>query len=151
MRVFRALIARLRGRRGAADTPGFTVDTPGLTVVAEAFDDTEAASSVLARASRWDPRRHAVLRHHLVLPAGFVPQARELLAEDGWTLRACEADPHPHPSGIDQETDRFVAVRVQRLDALSCSQEASRMASLLQRMRGRALGWDALQPDDGGR
>ncbi|QGK72122.1 hypothetical protein GIY23_07630 [Allosaccharopolyspora coralli] len=137
-------------RRRAADTAGFTIDTPGLTVVADAFDDTEAASSVLDRASQWDPRRHAVLRHHLVLPVESVPSARELLAEEGWTLRACEADPHPVPAGLDPAANRFVAVRVQHLDALSCSQEASRMASLLQRLRGRALGWDALQPHDRG-
>ncbi|SHF45271.1 hypothetical protein [Streptoalloteichus hindustanus] len=42
-------------------------------------------------------------------------------------------------------TARLVAVRVQKLDALHCAQERSRMASLAQRLGGDALGWDALQ------
>ncbi|MFC7344108.1 hypothetical protein [Saccharopolyspora griseoalba] len=119
-----------------------SADDPDLVVVVESCDDAEAASAVLERSSGWRPEEPAVLRHHLSLPSDAINTARALLAQDGWELRPAEgpgADDRPDLAG-------FVAVRVQKLDALHCSQESSRMASLAQRHGGRAVGWDALQP-----
>jgi hypothetical protein len=111
--------------------PGLAIDSPGLVVVAEAFDLVEADSAVLARSPDWRADEPAVLRHHLLLPADQVERARQLLAQDGWELRGGEP---------------LHALRVQRLDALHCAQERARMASLAARLGGDSLGWDALQP-----
>ncbi|RKT53284.1 hypothetical protein [Saccharothrix australiensis] len=128
------LLSRWRDRRARRAEPTPEVDSPGLVVVVEAFDVAEADSAALARSPRWRPTAPAVLRHHLVLPPDQVERARELLAPDGWELRAGE---HCH------------ALRVQVLTALSCAQERSRMASLAQRLGGDWIGWDALQVPQG--
>ncbi|MCP2165293.1 hypothetical protein LX83_002142 [Goodfellowiella coeruleoviolacea] len=147
------------------------MDTPGLVVVAEAFDAAEADSAVLARSPRWVADQPAVLRHHLLLPASAVDRARDLLAPDGWQLRPAggpapeptapaptapaPAEPEPAspaPAAPDAAGAggaglvRVHALRVQRLDALSCAQERSRMAGLAQRLGGDSAGWDAMQP-----
>lgn len=127
-------IGRLRERFAGTREPELAIDSPGLVVVAEAFDPVEADSAVLARSPRWRADDLAVLRHHLVLPADQVEHARKLLAQDGWTLR--DGDPSH-------------ALRVQRLDALHCAQERARMASLATRLGGDSIGWDALQPGGG--
>ncbi|TWP48908.1 hypothetical protein FKR81_26825 [Lentzea tibetensis] len=125
------LLGRLRDLLSREREPELTIDSPDLVVVASAFDPAEADSAVLARSPDWRPDELAVLRHHLSLPADQVERARELLAPDDWTV----LDGSP-----------LHAVRVQKLDALHCAQERSRMASLAQRLGGEALGWDALQP-----
>ncbi|WP_371812907.1 hypothetical protein [Saccharopolyspora sp. ASAGF58] len=129
--------------RRARSRPVTSVDDPALEVVVTAFDETEAASAALARAERWQPELPAVLRHHLTLPECSIEAARTLLDADGWELR---------PGGRGSELaapglTALVALRVQRLDALHCSQESSRMAGLAQRHGGQSFGWDALQPD----
>ncbi|MGI5501799.1 hypothetical protein [Lentzea sp. CA-135723] len=126
-----SLLGRLRDRLRRREEPSLSIDDPGLVVVAEAFDHAEADSAVLARSPQWRADDLAVLRHHLRIPADQVERARELLSPDGWTLVAGDIS---HIS------------RVQKLDALHCAQERSRMASLAQRLGGEALGWDALQP-----
>jgi hypothetical protein len=135
------LLDRLRDLLGREREPELTPDTPGLVVVAEAFDPAEADSSVLARSPDWVADRPAVLRHHLALPGGRVDEARRILAQDGWTLRAAAgaAATGDGPVGLH-------ALRVQPLDALHCAQERSRMAGLAQRLGGDWSGWDALQP-----
>ncbi|MFD5830197.1 hypothetical protein [Lentzea sp. NPDC060358] len=125
------LLGRLRDALRREVVPALSADDPGLVVVVEAFEVGEADSAALARSPRWRADEPAVLRHHLRIPADQVERARELLAPDGWVLVAGEVS---HAS------------RVQKLDALHCSQERSRMASLAQRLGGDALGWDALQP-----
>ncbi|KAA2253022.1 hypothetical protein F0L68_33735 [Solihabitans fulvus] len=129
------LLDRLRDRHRDRRGPALTVDSPGLVVVAEAFDPAEADSAALARAHAWARERPAVLRHHLTLPEASVERAATLLAQDGWELR-------PDPA----RTDGWHATRVQALDALHCAQERSRMAGLAQRLGGDSAGWDALQP-----
>ncbi|GLY54961.1 hypothetical protein [Lentzea sp. NBRC 102530] len=125
------LLGRLRDMLRRDGVPSLSIDDPALVVVAEAFDISEADSAVLARSPRWRADELAVLRHHLRIPAEQVERARELLAPDGWVL-------------VDGAVSH--ASRVQKLDALHCAQERSRMASLAQRLGGEALGWDALQP-----
>jgi len=135
--------------RRSRPAPDLDPDRPDLVVVASAFDDAEAASVTLARAAAtapaWDAEGQAVLRHHLVLPAGQVADAVAVAAQDGYA----EARSGP-PAGVplpDVPDGRPVVLqRVQVLDALHCSQERSRMAGLAQRREGVALGWDALQP-----
>ncbi|MEJ2858074.1 MULTISPECIES: hypothetical protein [unclassified Saccharothrix] len=124
------LLGRLRDRLSRKGEPALEIDSPGLVVVAEAFDIAEADSAVLARSSDLRTTEPAVLRHHLTLPPDQVERARELLAPDGWTL-------------VPGEVSH--ALRVQVLTALSCAQERSRMASLAQRLGGDWIGWDALQ------
>lgn len=125
------LLGRLRELLRREDEPSLSIDDPGLVVVVEAFDIAEADSAALARSPQWRADELAVLRHHLRIPAEQVERARELLEPDGWVLVAGDI------SHIN---------RVQKLDALHCAQERSRMASLAQRLGGEALGWDALQP-----
>ncbi|HUQ57062.1 hypothetical protein [Lentzea sp.] len=125
------LLGRLRDMLRREADPGLSADDPDLVVVVEAFDIAEADSAALARSPEWRADEPAVLRHHLRIPADQVERARELLAPDGWVLVAGDVS---HVS------------RVQKLDALHCAQERSRMASLAQRLGGDALGWDALQP-----
>jgi len=136
--------------RRARPAPDLDPERSDLVVVASTFDDAEAASVALARAAAtppaWDAAAPAVLRHHLVLPAGQVADAVAVAAQDGYA--AAEAGP---PAGVplpDVPGGRPVVLqRVQVLDALHCSQERSRMAGLAQRRDGVALGWDALQPE----
>jgi len=125
------LLGRLRDLLRREDEPSLSIDDPDLVVVVEAFDIAEADSAALARSPRWRADELAVLRHHVRIPSDQVERARELLSPDGWVLVAGDIS---HIS------------RVQRLDALHCAQERSRMASLAQRLGGEALGWDALQP-----
>ncbi|MEV6718790.1 hypothetical protein AB0M48_42910 [Lentzea sp. NPDC051208] len=129
-----SLLSRLRDKLRRQDEPGLSMDDPALVVVVEAFDIAEADSAALARSPRWRADEPAVLRHHVRIPAEQVERARELLTPDGWVLVAGDIS---HIS------------RVQKLDALHCAQERSRMASLAQRLGGEALGWDALQKGDG--
>src|SRR5687768_10144225 len=124
------LLGRLRDMLHRQDEPALSVDDPALVVVVEAFDIAEADSAALARSPQWRADELAVLRHHVRIPAEQVERARELLTPDGWVLVAGDVS---HIS------------RVQKLDALHCAQERSRMASLAQRLGGEALGWDALQ------
>lgn len=124
------LLSRLRDLLHRQDEPALSVDDPALVVVVEAFDIAEADSAALARSPQWRADELAVLRHHVRIPAEQVERARELLTPDGWVLVAGDIS---HIS------------RVQKLDALHCAQERSRMASLAQRLGGEALGWDALQ------
>lgn len=123
--------------------PVISVDDPHLSVVVRSFDETEAASAALNAAQSWRPDDPAVLRHHVQLPAAELDRARELLESDGWTLRPAE-----EPTDQGSSANRMIsatALRVQKIDALHCSQESSRMAGLAQRLGGTALGWDALQ------
>jgi len=125
------LLGRLRDMLHRQDEPVLSIDDPELVVVVEAFDIAEADSAALARSPQWRADEPAVLRHHVRIPADQVERARELLTLDGWVVVAGDIS---HIS------------RVQKLDALHCAQERSRMASLAQRLGGEALGWDALQP-----
>ncbi|MCR6490111.1 hypothetical protein M8542_45600 [Amycolatopsis sp. OK19-0408] len=132
------LLDRLLDLVRKRETAGLTADTPGLEIVAEAFDPAVADSAVLAGSPAWVSTAPAVLRHHLLLPADRVEEAASILAQDGYELR------EPRPEG---ERTRVLAVRVQVLDALHCAQERSRMAGLAQRLGGDAPGWDAQQPE----
>jgi hypothetical protein len=114
----------------------------------EAFDETEAASATLARSPLWHPSSPAVLRHHLLLPANEREDSEHVLEEEGWAVRpGGRGQEIPSDDSRRQGRDLLavVALRVQHLDALRCSQESSRMAGLAQRGRGLSLGWDALQ------
>ncbi|WKG11252.1 hypothetical protein QX204_07240 [Nocardia sp. PE-7] len=109
-----------------------------LVVVASSFDDVEACSTALDRATELDREADAVLRHHLRLPAGQIEAACEIAGYDGYErAEATATAPDLVP---------IILQRVQRLDPLTCSQERSRMAGLAQRHDGVADGWDALQP-----
>jgi len=132
------LLDRLLDLVKKRETPGLTADTPGLKIVAEAFDPVVADSAVLAGSPTWVSTAPAVLRHHLLLPPDRLAEAASILAQDGYELR--EQSP-------SDDLTRVLAVRVQVLDALHCAQERSRMAGLAQRLGGDALGWDALQPE----
>ena len=123
--------------------PVISVDDPHLAVVVRAFDETAAASAVLDAAQSWEPDEPAVLRHHIRLPTAEIDTARGLLESDGWTLRT--EDDATDQGNHGQKMISAVALRVQKLDALHCSQESSRMAGLAQRLGGTSLGWDALQ------
>jgi hypothetical protein len=132
------LLHRLLDLVKKRETPGLTPDTPGLEIVAEAFDPAVADSAVLAGSPGWVAAAPAVLRHHLLLPPDRVAEAASILAQDGYELRE---------QGVSDGMARVHAVRVQVLDALHCAQERSRMAGLAQRLGGDAPGWDALQPE----
>ncbi|WP_372668944.1 hypothetical protein [Amycolatopsis kentuckyensis] len=132
------LLDRLLDLVKKRETAGLTPDSPGLEIVAEAFDPVVADSAVLAGSPAWVSTAPAVLRHHLLLPPDRVAEAASILAQDGYELREQSAD---------GARARVLAVRVQVLDALHCAQERSRMAGLAQRLGGDALGWDALQPE----
>ncbi|MFJ2668653.1 hypothetical protein ACIO14_30340 [Nocardia fluminea] len=109
-----------------------------LVVVASSFDDVEACSTALDRATALDREADAVLRHHLRLPAGQIAAACEIAGYDGYERAQAGA-----PA---EDLVPIILQRVQRLDPLTCSQERSRMAGLAQRHDGVADGWDALQP-----
>jgi len=132
------LLDRLRDLVKKHETAGLTPETPGLKIVAEAFDPVVADSAVLAGSPAWVRTAPAVLRHHLLLPPDRLAEAASILAQDGYELRK-QSD--------SEDPARVHAVRVQVLDALHCAQERSRMAGLAQRLGGDALGWDALQPE----
>ncbi|MBA8825610.1 hypothetical protein FHX42_002976 [Saccharopolyspora lacisalsi] len=153
MKNFRSPLARLRERFKSTRTPSLDIDDPELRTVVEAFDETEAASGALGRSTTWNSDRPAVLRHHLAVPARHVTAVRSLVEQDGWALREQDARGCPTEDSAHHDQDRTVtviALRVQLLDSLHCAQESSRMAGLAQRFRGRALGWDALQPEQAG-
>ncbi|MFD8247458.1 hypothetical protein [Nocardia sp. NPDC059691] len=115
-------------------------DRADLVVVASSFDDAEACSAALARATGLAPDAPAVLRHHLRIPPRHVQAVCALAAQEGYS-------PAPQVSGPGtDEFEPLILRRVQLLDALHCSQERSRMAGLAQRHDGHADGWDALQP-----
>ncbi|QLY33561.1 hypothetical protein H0264_16185 [Nocardia huaxiensis] len=124
---------RLLRRDGATELDPARAD---LVVVASSFDDAEACSAALGRATDWIPGEQVVLRHHLVIPADRVNAVQVIAAQDGYDTGAVDA--------ADPAT--LILRRVQILDALHCSQERSRMAGLAQRHDGSVLGWDALQP-----
>lgn len=130
-------LRRLFGRGGAATLDPARAD---LVVVAQGFDDAEASSAALARATGLRPGAPAVLRHHLRVPTNQVARVCELAAQD-------EYAPAPHPSGPGTDPlETLILQRVQVVDALHLSQERSRMAGLAQRHDGFADGWDVLQP-----
>ncbi|OYD70874.1 hypothetical protein [Rhodococcus sp. OK302] len=120
---------------------------PDLEIVAAGFDDVEACSTVLARASaeepRWESEREAVLRHHLDLPEAAVAEAEAFVIRDGYR-RGLPREFDVQAQGVGLM--RVLFERTQMLDALHCSQERSRMAALAQRLGGSVAGWDALQP-----
>lgn len=132
------LVNRLLNLVKKHESPGLEPDTPGLEIVAEAFDPAVADSAVLAGSPDWVSTAPAVLRHHLLLPPDRLTEAASILAQDGYELRE---------QSVDGDLARVLAVRVQVLDALHCAQERSRMAGLAQRLGGDALGWDAQQPE----
>lgn len=120
-------------------------------VVASGFDDAEACSASLARASDWIAERPVVLRHLLVLPAEAIDDAAATVAQDGYRISPADPDTAGPPLGSTPlgptpDGRRVIFERVQILDALHCSQERSRMAGLAQRRGGTVLGWSALQP-----
>ncbi|WP_439646938.1 hypothetical protein [Millisia brevis] len=159
--AMRRLWARLRGAGGSNR---LDPDRADLVVVASGFDDAEACSTSLARATGWIAERPVVLRHLLVLPGDAIDDAAATVAQDGYRISPADPatagpDPHPgsgpdpHPGsdsaappGSTPDGQRVIFERVQILDALHCSQERSRMAGLAQRRGGTVLGWLALQP-----
>lgn len=141
--LLRRLWARLRGDGRATLDP----DRDDLEVVASGFDDAEACSTALERASSWIAEYPVVLRHVLALPAEVVADAEATVAQDGYRLVPSEVIADLDPPAAAPAGQRVVAFeRVQMLDALHCSQERSRMAGLAQRRDGVVLGWLALQP-----
>lgn len=136
----RKALFRLVRRPSVAE---LTIDAPDLAVVAEAFDPAEADSAVLSRSHRFEQTRPAVLRHHLQLPVDKIDEARRLVAQDGYAVRAVDSAAGEPPQSSDFALVHVL--RVQMLDALHCAQERARMAGLAQRLGGQALGWDALQ------
>ncbi|MBB3038911.1 hypothetical protein [Hoyosella altamirensis] len=142
--------ARLRNWLAArSNTRELDPEQANLVVVAEAFDPSESCSAVLARASltrpEWRETDPVVLRHHLAFRSD-AQEAAQIAAIDGYSVATTA--PHLSRSGPAPETGEQLIVlqRVQKLSVLSCSQEASRMASLASRLGGQCYGWDALQP-----
>ncbi len=132
------VVVRMWRRLFGGSAPELDPARDDLVVVASSFDDVEACSTALDRASELDREADAVLRHHLRLPAERIEAACEIAGYDGYAR--AEAAPG---SG---DLVPVILQRVQRLDPLTCSQERSRMAGLAQRHDGVADGWDALQP-----
>ncbi|MGJ0120818.1 hypothetical protein ACQ7HM_16580 [Williamsia sp. MIQD14] len=135
------LFGRLRGGSGAASEP-----VPGdsdLVVVAECFDDTAAASTVLAD-SAWRESDQAVLRHLLEIPSDQIDAVADTAAQDGYeVVDAGDIDGPTAEPGPGMT--RVALARTQLVDALHCSQERSRMAGLGARHDGTVLGWQVLQ------
>ncbi|MQY21334.1 hypothetical protein [Nocardia macrotermitis] len=130
---WRSAWQRWTGRGASA---GWDPEQVDPVVVVSSFDDAESCSAALERAAEsWTPGIPALLRHHLRIPAEHVETVTALAAQDGYS-----------PAGTAPATADLLLQRMQILDALHCSQERSRMASLAQRHDGTALGWDALQP-----
>lgn len=140
----RRLWLRLRG----GDAHRLDPDRPDLVVIASGFDDAEACSTSLARATHWLPDRPVVLRHVLVLPAEEIDTAESTVAQDGYRRSPAPPDVPDVPGSVPMPPDLEPVIfeRVQILDALHCSQERSRMAGLAQRRGGSVVGWLALQP-----
>ncbi|MFI9505517.1 hypothetical protein [Nocardia sp. NPDC052566] len=135
------------GRERAAELDR---DRTDLVVVAASFDDAEACSAALERATRLVADAPAVLRHHLRVPADRIADVCAIAAQDGYSPAPADAPPAPTDAERAPMTgplEKLVLQRVQVLDALHCAQERSRMAGLAQRNDGIADGWDALQPD----
>ncbi len=128
-------------------------DDEGLVVVVSSYDDVESCTAALERGAVQDPRwsagRHALLRHPLVVPARAIQEIMAICAQEGYVAVPSSSLCPPAGTVGDLGTGEVLLVlaRSQMLDALHCSQERSRMAGLAQRHDGRALGWDALQPD----
>ncbi|WP_406273162.1 hypothetical protein OH799_34195 [Nocardia sp. NBC_00881] len=124
-----------RGKRATLDP-----SRADLVVVASSFDDAEACSAALERATALTDAP-AVLRHHLRIPPRHIETVCVIAAQDGYA-------PAPQVGGPGtDELETLILQRVQLLDALHCSQERSRMAGLAQRYDGTTDGWDALQPN----
>lgn len=127
------LLSRFRRRR---PEPVVYADDGTLELLVTAADPAVADSAVLAALDA-DLSQPLLVRHHLVgLPdAAAVERARELLAQDGYTLTVLDGPPFA-----------VRAWRTQVLTAMSAAQERSRMAGLAQRLGGDVAGWDALRP-----
>ncbi len=150
--------ARLRWRRAAPPAPDLR-DDGTLTVLVGAWDPARADTAVVAdlAASGAALDGPLLVRHHLELPDELaVEEARRLLAQDGYALRAAataadgpgegggaDAGAPPGPPGAGL---RVRASRAQLVTGLSLAQERSRMAGLAQRLGGDALGYDVLGP-----
>ncbi|MFI6368433.1 hypothetical protein ACIBG0_37565 [Nocardia sp. NPDC050630] len=109
-----------------------------LVVVAECFDDSEACSTTLSRASALKADEPALLRHHLRIPPDRIDDVCAVAAQEGYAAAPRSQGPY--------ELESLILQRVQLLDALHCSQERNRMVGLAQRHDGVVDGWDALQP-----
>ena len=123
-------------------------------MVAAGYDDVESCSAALERAAavepRWSAHQQALVRHPLVVPARAVEEIRAVVAQGGYGLVPGEPPLAGELVGeLAADEVLLFAARSELLDVLHCSQERSRMAGLAQRHGGRALGWDALQPDPG--
>lgn len=129
----------LRGmlRRRRREEPVSYADDGSLVVVGGSDDPARADSEVVAAlASSGVPLdRPLLVRHHLQLPEPALPEARALLAQDGYALAG--------------EPPQVRASRTQLLTGLSVAQERSRMAGLAQRLGGDVAGWDVLAPPPG--
>ncbi|OLR95272.1 hypothetical protein [Actinokineospora bangkokensis] len=134
-----SLLDRVRALFGRAQPEPLSPDDPALVVVAENFDPSRAASTVLADSPGWASTDQVVLRHVLLLPADRVDEAAGLIGQDGYELRGPVA-------GQDGPLPGYHAVRTQVVTPLDCSREHSRMASLAQRLGGDAPGWQLMQP-----
>lgn len=130
--------------RGSGAGDRLDPDRTDLVVVAAGYDDAEACSTSLARATAWIPDRPVLLRHLLVLPAEEIESAASTVAQDGY--RRSPIAPDLDGLTLPAQGEPIVFERVQILDALHCSQERSRMAGLAQRRGGSVVGWSALQP-----
>jgi hypothetical protein len=142
----RSVWQRLAGRGAATELDPARTD---LVVVVSSFDDAEACSAALDRATAWRADEQALLRHHLRIPAAARDEVVDIAAQDGYSPAAPSAPGAETDFATDGAADghtELVLQRVQILDALHCSQERSRMAGLAQRHEGTATGWDALQP-----
>jgi hypothetical protein len=130
--------------RGGGSAQPLDSHRQDLVVVVACFDDSEACSATLERgaavAPRLAPEADAVLRYHLRLPADAVERVADIAAQDSYSLAG-------RIGVLENGLVAVVLQRVQRLDALHCSQERSRMVGLAQRHGGHVVGWDALQPD----
>ncbi|QIS10896.1 hypothetical protein [Nocardia arthritidis] len=129
----------LRRLLGRSDQVSLDPGRADLVVVVASFDDAEACSTALDRATALNRDEPAVLRHHLRIPAERVGQVCAIAAQEGYA--AAET-----PTDAGDGLKRLLLQRVQLLDALHCAQERSRMVGLAQRNDGVADGWDALQP-----
>src|SRR4051812_33976665 len=82
-----------------------------LVVVAASFDDAEACSAALARATELVADADAVLRHHLRIPPDQVAAVCAIAAQDGYA-------PAPQVGGPGTDAlETVILQRVQVLDA----------------------------------
>ncbi|SDK40706.1 hypothetical protein SAMN04487820_107244 [Actinopolyspora mzabensis] len=133
-----------RTRRGGREPSWPTPDDPELTVVVEATDETESASTVLTRSPAWIPESPAVLRYRLVIGSAAVAELRQPLEAEGWLLRTETTSPGSDDAPASDSLI-LVAQCVRRIDAMTCARETSRMVGLAQRHGGHLAGWQALQ------